>query len=125
MKLTETLTLVGLGGLIVYLALNKKEKPEASVIKTDGSSAADGIPKILREPEPSVESVEDLQQPEEVVESVEVTTEEIIEEQPVQEQRKPRRTGSGFSTKFVVMDNTPFPIQDLGSVGDADDPDIY
>lgn len=124
MKLTETLTLVGLGGLIVYLALNKKDKPTVTPVVADGSSAADGIPKILREPEPVAESVEDLQQPEEVVESVEVKTEEIIEEKPVPQMRRQRRAGSEFTQKFVVLDNTPFPIQDMGQIGDADEPEV-
>jgi len=123
MKLTETLVLVGLGGLIVYLASSSKNKPDVAPIVTGDNSAADGIPKILREEAPATESVEDLQQPEEVVESTEIKTEEIIEEQPVQ-QSKPLRRSQGFTQKFVVLDNTPFPIQDIGAGFDADDPEV-
>ena len=124
MKLTETLTLLGLGGLIVYLVLNQKKEPQTTNVVSNPTSAADGIPRVLRDAQAPMKeetvSVEDLQEPSEAIEEAEITSEEIVEER-VQQRRRP---SDPYTEQFVILDRTPFPIykQRVDGIDEMDSP---
>jgi len=118
MKGLESILLLGLGGLIVYLLTDKKERPQTTpqIIPTESF-----IPLVLRDDEVNKAD-------EEISQDVEV--EEIGDlddpEEEVMESFTPRRTRNrsrdSFSQKLVILDNTPFPLHRQGGADlSADD----
>jgi hypothetical protein len=119
MKGLESILLLGLGGMIVYLMTGKKERPDTTPVITPTESF---IPPVLRSDEVE-QADEEIRQDVQVEEigDMDDPEEEVMESFTPQRSRANSR--DNFSEQLVILDNTPFPLhlQGRGGVSDADD----
>lgn len=119
MKGLESILLLGLGGMIVYLMMGKKERPNTTPVITPTESF---IPPVLRSDEVE-QADEEIRQDVQVEEigDIDDPEEEVMESFTPQRSRAHSR--DNFSEKLVILDNTPFPLhlQGRGGVSGADD----
>jgi hypothetical protein len=119
MKITETILLIGLGGVIAYLAFSRKSSSPSTKSLGGGSfeepstRSLEAVDVIETQPPINV-TVNTPQAPTSAPEPqapASTTTTQAVDTEPTRSfVNSRRRRSEGYAQQFVILDNTSFPI---------------